>query len=311
MKQQLLDAQLLVDARERNLAVRSAAMQAKQALSRASLAPGALDDVESAGSDETIAEHSEHSKQQVDGMLGRQAASPEVDNGIQAEVSPSNPTRHTDGYREHLRIRARALKIEQEQLERSVESELRRPDLESVPTSAASRACLQDDTKVDAARQTARTSQRIGELDLALDRLLHRLAPSSSGEERTDSLVQRGITGEATGIRRTTPDHVTRPLVEQSLVRTPAVVPTDAVAKPSDMKSDASGLSNSDAIGLSDLPGSLSKGANGVDGSRSSDTLSCSSLSSDTCSSTLGANSTQTFAVQSDLSEDDTEVDTL
>jgi hypothetical protein len=327
-----------VEARERDLAVKSAAMQAKQALARAGMppTPDAVDDSVSAGSD-TGPTRSEHSRQQVNNQFDSQPA-----DTSQADGAASSPDRHSDDYREHLRIRARALQTEQEQLERAPDLGSRHLGGQQMAPSTASVAGMTDESAADTVRQTARTSQRIGELDLALDRLLHRLAPSNSDETCAESSAQSSIASDATESRAVAPD----PWVQQSTRATPALEdPThDAVTIP--LESDATRLQATergsvDSIvdlssyhhqpayephdridevettsALSQLQQrydtmplaaqhSLSRGADAVDGSAYSDALSCSSLSSETSASMHGANSTQSFIAQSDLSEDD------
>ena len=333
VKQRLLDAQRLVEARERDLALKSAAMQATQALARAGMpsTTDAVDDLPSAGSD-TGSMHSEQSKQS-----DKQSDSQPADTS-QADGLASSPDRHSDDYREHLRIRARALQTAQEQLDRAAELHSRHLGGQQMVPSTASVAGMTDESTADAVRQTAHTSQRIGELDLALDRLLHRLAPASSYETRAESSAQSGIASDATESRAVAPD----PWVQQSTSVSPAVVgPTyDAVA--TSLETGATRLQSAetgsvDSVDLSShhhqpageprgridevdaalsqlqqrydtMPltaqGSLSRGTDAIDGSAYSDALSCSSLSSETSASMHGANSTQSFIVQSDLSED-------
>ena len=188
--------------------------------------------------------------------------------------------------------------------------------------------------------QTARTSQRIGELDLALDRLLHRLAPASSDGPHAGVAAQSEMTSDSTENRAVAPS----PWEAQSTWMTTMSAPTnDGITMPSEIMTDASALpghqheptargseeSAMEASGeqstvprssINEVESTLSQLQQrydamasgmehplpncvvGVDDSRGDDALSCSSLSSE---SMHGANSTHSFVAQSDLSEDD------
>ena len=337
VKQRLLDAQRDVEARERDLAMRAAAMQAKNALARVRISPtlDGWDDLASAKSDNGST-HSEQSKHQVDDQFDSQPESHQPEEGYQADPS-SSPDRHSADYREYLRIRARALQTEQEQLERSAELSSRHAGAQPMAPSA-SIAGSTDESAADAVRQTARTTQRIGELDLALDRLLHRLAPSSSDGVRAESSIHSDDSDTAENLSVAPAPWLKQPST--------AVEPTrDAVAVSAKIVHGATGLPGHQGVPavdnvvdesgrfyrhqsaavhhgcIDEVESALSqlqqrydtltsaagrslttRGADGISSCGCSDTLSCSSLSSE---SMHGADSTQSFVAQSDLSDDD------
>ena len=94
VKQRLLDAQRDVEARERDLAMRAAAMQAKNALARVRISPtlDGWDDLASAKSDNGST-HSEQSKHQVDDQFDSQPESHQPEEGYQADPSSSPEVR--------------------------------------------------------------------------------------------------------------------------------------------------------------------------------------------------------------------------
>ena len=244
--------------------------------------------------------------------------------------SVSVSSRHSDDYREHLRIRARALQTEQEQLEAGAAAAAVRPDSPEAPAAGLSPSRTDEIGTGANLTQTHHTSQRIGELDLALDRLLHRLAPSSSDQVNGP--------GPAT--------YATAPSMHQSCLQLGHEVPLPAISAGSPLGSPArlsataartsadrqldydydyavaplSTDANVDVVGprfqqsvrnidlverqLTDLQERYQAMATEPGDDATNDTMSCSSLSDDTASS--HAKSTQSFLVQSDLSDDGT-----
>jgi hypothetical protein len=359
VKQRLLEAQQLVEARERDLAVQTAAMQAKHALSRSGVSPDESDDADGAESDAGSAALSAsvstaggpdqlHGEQQE--VSGSPAPRPIIADGRQPEDNSSTASQHSDSYREHLRIRARALQAEQEQLERAValRSHQDLPGFEEAstaappPASAVSTEGWTEDSGAGAFRQTQHTSQRIGELDLALDRLLHRLAPTSSHTVISDTVDSPAIEAWTSSRPEEAPvssyptmsiglpsagnldlsatadahAHVEQPPAEgrqidsiaelryhhsqQLPARTERIEEVETALSQLQQRYDAM------ASGMQLPLPSDDDGNNGY-GCSSSDTMSCSSLSSE-LSSRLGANSNSTqlsFLAQSDLSDED------
>ena len=343
MKQRLLDAKRDVEARERDLAMRAAAMQAKNALARARISPtlDGWDDLASAGSDDGST-HSEQSKHQVDNQFDSHPESHQHEEGYQADTAFS-PDLHSADYREYLRIRARALQTEQEQLVREAELSSSRAGAQPMAPSAPI-AGSTDESAAHAVRQSARTTQRIGELDLALDRLLHRLAPASSDGVHAESSLHSDASDTAEHLsvasaarfkqptRLIPPVEPTRDAVAVSAesVRGATGLPRHQGLPDADSVVDESGFHNQSAavqhgridevesapshlqqrydtltsaagrsLTVNEPPAAV---ADGMISSGYSDTLSCSSLSSE---SMHGVDSTQSFVAQSDLSDDD------
>ena len=250
-----------------------------------------------------------------------------------ASSSASVQSRHSDDYREHLRIRARALQTEQELLEAGAAAAasaaasataagLVHHGPSEVPGSEAPWAPALSPSRTDeigTARdailtQTHYTSQRIGELDLALDRLLHRLAPPSSDVATHHQAVETVAPPLAQAASRSghevpLPGSPLASPVRLSAAGISAGRQLDyyAVAPPStdvDVDVDATGPRFQQSVRIDDVERQLTHlqeryqaMATDPGDDASSDTMSCSSLSDDTAISHLD---------QSHLSDDGT-----